>query len=93
MTLESLEYLLATSRVSPVIKPHSTTKMDFCKKGISGACGENIYGELFSKILDQNVEVFGCLFVMRCAIWYYSYNLKNVKNTHGGVLILIKLQA
>ena len=22
---------------------------------------------------------------MRCAIWYQLYNLKNVKNTHGGV--------
>ena len=32
-------------------------------------------------------------YVMRCAIWYYLYNLKNVKNTHGGVLILVKLQA
>ena len=31
--------------------------------------------------------------VMRCAIWYHLYNLKNVKNTHGGVLILVKLQA
>ena len=30
---------------------------------------------------------------MRCAIWYYLYNLKNVKNTHGGVLTLVKLQA
>ena len=29
---------------------------------------------------------------MRCAIWYHLYNLKNVKNTHGGVLILVKLQ-
>ena len=28
-----------------------------------------------------------------CAIRYYLYNLKNVKNTHGGVLILVKLQA
>ena len=26
-------------------------------------------------------------YVMRCAIWHYFYNLKNVKNTHGGVLI------
>ena len=26
-------------------------------------------------------------------IWYYLYNLKNVENTHGGVLILVKLQA
>ena len=26
---------------------------------------------------------------MRCAIWYHLYNLNNVKNTHGGVLILI----
>ena len=30
---------------------------------------------------------------MRCAMWYHLYNLKNVKNNHGGVLILVKLQA
>ena len=30
---------------------------------------------------------------MRCAIWYHLYNFKNVKNTHGGVLISVKLQA
>ena len=30
---------------------------------------------------------------MRCAIWYHLYNSKNVKNTHGGVLLLEKLQA
>ena len=30
---------------------------------------------------------------MRCAIWCYLYNLKNVKNTHGGVLMLVKFQA
>ena len=30
---------------------------------------------------------------MRCAICYHLYNLKNLKNTHGGVLILVKLQA
>ena len=29
-------------------------------------------------------------YVMRCAIWYHLYNLKNVKNTHGGVLLLVK---
>ena len=26
--------------------------------------------------------------VMFCAIWYHIYNLKNVKNTHGGMLLL-----
>ena len=26
-------------------------------------------------------------------IWYHLYNLKNVKNTNGGVLLLVKLQA
>ena len=31
--------------------------------------------------------------VMRCAIWYHLCNLKNVKNTHGWVLLLVKLQA
>ena len=28
-----------------------------------------------------------------CSIWNHSHNLKNVKNTHGGVLLLVKLQA
>ena len=27
------------------------------------------------------------------AIWYHLYNLKNVKKTQGGMLILVKLQA
>ena len=31
--------------------------------------------------------------VMHCAIWYHMYNLKNVKNTNRGVLILVKLHA
>ena len=31
--------------------------------------------------------------MMRCGIWYHLYNLKNVKNTYGEVLILVKLQA
>ena len=29
---------------------------------------------------------------MRCAIWYNLFNLKNVKNTDGVVLLLVKLQ-
>ena len=29
---------------------------------------------------------------MRCVIWYHLYNLKNVKNTHGGLLLLVNLQ-
>ena len=32
------------------------------------------------------------VYVVRCAIWYHWYNLKNVKNTNGGVLLLVKLQ-
>ena len=31
--------------------------------------------------------------VMCCTIWYRLYNLKDVKITHGEVLILVKLQA
>ena len=29
---------------------------------------------------------------MFCAILYHLYNLKNIRNTHGGVLHLVKLQ-
>ena len=32
-------------------------------------------------------------YVMRCASWYHLYNLKNIKNAHGGVLLLVTLQA
>ena len=32
-------------------------------------------------------------YVMPCTIWYHLYNLKHVKNTHGGVLLSVKLQA
>ena len=28
-----------------------------------------------------------------CAIWYHLYNVKNVKNTHEGMLLLVKLQS
>ena len=31
--------------------------------------------------------------VMSYAIWYHLYNLKNVKNTHGAVLLLVKMHA
>ena len=32
------------------------------------------------------------MYVMLCSIWYHLYNFKNVKNTHGGVLLSEKLQ-
>ena len=31
--------------------------------------------------------------MMRCAISYHFYNVKNLENTHEGVLHLVKLQA
>ena len=31
--------------------------------------------------------------MMFCAISFHLQNLKNVKNTHGGVLLLVKMQA
>ena len=38
-------------------------------------------------------RVQNVLYVTFGAIWYHFCNLKNVKNTHGGVLLLVKLQA
>ena len=31
--------------------------------------------------------------LMRCVIWHHFYNLKNVKNIHEGLLLLVQLQA
>ena len=53
---------------------------------LDGSCNESIANShLAYYLLD--------IHVVRCTIWYHLYNLKNVKNTHGGVLILVKLQA
>ena len=45
--------------------------------------GENLQEEHIN-----NMDFFErCTYlnVVRCAIWYHLYNLKNLKNTHGGV--------
>ena len=46
-----------------------------------------------SELINFTPSEINRAFVVRCAIWYHLYNLKNMKNTHGGVLILVKLQA
>ena len=33
------------------------------------------------------------IYVVLCAIQYHVHNLKNMKNTNGGLLLLVKLQA
>ena len=44
-------------------------------------------------IFDPPCQVNMQIYVMFWKIWYHLYNLQNVKNTHGGVLLLVKLQA
>ena len=46
---------------------------------------------LEGKNFNWNSKIMG-EWVMVCAIWYYLYNCKNVKNPHGGVILLVKLQ-
>ena len=42
-------------------------------------------------IYVMHCAIWYYLYVMHCAIWYYLHNFKNVKNTHGRVLLLVKL--
>ena len=39
------------------------------------------------------VKEYANLNVMLCTIWWHFYNFKNVKNTLGGLLLLVKLQS
>ena len=43
--------------------------------------------------LDVWVSQNDFAYMVLCAIWYHVHNFKNVKNTHGGMLISVKLQA
>ena len=38
------------------------------------------------------VETYSLTYVKCLAIWYHLHSFKNVKSTHGGVLLLVKLQ-
>ena len=59
--------------------------------------GLNILKMLIAEFIFTNIDTFQSLnfptFVMLCAICYHLHNLKNVKNTDGGVLLLAKLDA
>ena len=44
-------------------------------------------------IKTSKIDAVSNLYETFHAIWYHLYDLKNVKNTHGGVLPLVKLQA
>ena len=46
-----------------------------------------------SSITCKVMSILDVSYVVLCTIWYHLYNLKNVKNTYGGVLLLVKLQA
>ena len=50
------------------------------KNGLNSFCNNFVMSKIWIII-----EMF-------CAIWYHLHNLKNVKNTHGGVLLLVKLK-
>ena len=45
------------------------------------------YRDHFIDLQCKSIERF--LYEMLCAIWYHFYNFKNVKNAHGGVLLLV----
>ena len=49
----------------------------------------SIYFDYFCYWILGSIEMYE----IRYVIWYHLYNFKKVKNTHGGALLLVKLQA
>ena len=54
---------------------------------------KSIFGKKIA--VDKSAWIIACLLIyeMLYTIWYHLCNLKNVKNTQEGVLVLVKLQA
>ena len=59
-------------------------------KGTLGRKGLN--SVLTLGLISKNYYKFESI-VLCCAIWYHFYNLKNMKNTHGGVRLLVMFQS
>ena len=53
---------------------------------------KRIENVVLKMLLSEQAKAQFEINVVRCVIWYHLRNLKNVKNTHGGVLLLVKLQ-
>ena len=69
----------ATTRRHFSFLPLSYHRSQVCQK----SCCQLFFN---SHVLTANPDV------MFYAIWYQLFNLKNVKNTHGRVLLLVKMQ-
>ena len=57
----------------------------FTYKWIIFLCGTYLHQNC---VLETLWTIANNSYVVRCAIWYHLYNLTNVKNTHGRLLIL-----
>ena len=54
--------------------------------------GENMNDLKKNSILSDYCDCVKIVYLVGCAIWYHLYNLKNVKNTREGLILLVKLQ-
>ena len=61
------------------------------KNSYDGAHYYKVVGKEPPTLPKYFVQIFRTT-VTRCAVWYFLYNLKNVKKTHREVLLLVKLQ-
>ena len=62
----------------------------FLPKQTRNVQGTNKFVRAVERFENLSIRVLGSqLYVVCCAIWYHLYNFKNVKNTHGGVLLLV----
>ena len=67
-----------------------------CKQGLKKSIAVNVIRIFYMTWeIKWTVTSFRCyrLFVMFCVLWYHLFNFKNVKYTHEGVLLLVKLYA
>ena len=87
---------LAASKTLESVKTSLTSLKFFYRPVLFMHVNSNIFCFYSIIFLIKKVNHYECIiriFVMLCAIWYQLYNLKNVKNTHGEVLLFVKLQA
>ena len=63
---------------------HLILKLNVRQKSISNNFSR--YFQVPQRLLRKSL-VNPPKYLMFCTIWYYLYNLKSVKNTHGGVLL------
>ena len=91
--LETCQLVCSENQLTCFFMIPQNTRKHWNKKEHGCEIEESFFEDILRYLLWNSSLQYTSAYVMLCAIWCYLYNLKNLENTLGRVLLLLKLPA